>query len=95
MLVKSRFRNPDKFIAKLKAELEATRKDLWEEKGKWVKSLNPEDIHLSFWGTCCDDLTPNQTVAVFGMVSEVRKSLEDGKRVSEITFTRTSLRSYR
>lgn len=95
MLVKSRFRNPDKFIAKLKAELAERREQVRQEAGRFVAAIEPEEITLSFWGECCDDLIPTQKVALLGFITKITKGLENGRRTSTITFTRRSLRSYR
>lgn len=93
-MVKSRYKNPDKFIAKLKAELSVARKQAWEETGRYLTSLPPQETTLQVWGNVFDDLKPNQTVAVFGDVREVVKGIQEGKRVSTVRFNRRSIRSY-
>lgn len=91
MLVKSKYVNPDRFIAKLKDELNRARTRLFENTGSFITSLNCEQTSDK-WGKCFDDLIPGDTLIAICNVDKVTLYEEKGKRAGSIDLTATQLR---
>lgn len=92
--MKSKYKNPDKYIAKLKSEIirleylksteeRYTKSFIGEQVVSWIKGI----IHESNCSTrTLGDFKVNDKIRISGTITEVREYIENGQEKSEISF---------
>jgi hypothetical protein len=75
--VQSRYKNPDRFIAKLKAELTERTRTSHYYYGEWVCSIKTDNIELSNWGGMKANATVGSTIIMEGTLVARKEYYKD------------------
>jgi len=78
--VQSKYKNPDKLIAKISRELKEMTRSRDFFKGEWKAGLGGTEISFGIWGSIPGGLHVQDTVTLIGHIQEIREYVEDNKR---------------